>query len=332
MTRGVTLVVALTVLGGLWHSPATGWPALSGPYFGQKPPGTRAEMFAPGIVSSEYHEDGPPVFSADGRDCFWRVCGSRNGISIPGVVYWSREEDGRWSEPRLASFTCPHGTARLCLQPDGRRMYFASRRFGPLDRQEEEWQPWFVDRTPSGWSEPHPLAPPISNRRLTSFSMSTDGSLLCVLEDPGAKSAGTAVYRIRRTGDGFAAPEPMGVVPTDTTQLVAAPAFSPDGSTCVFTTRGDSGLALMVSFRRKDGAWTAPLALGNDVNAPRQTKFPGFSPDGRYLFFVTDRSCPRRNPPGLWKNHAFDGPHWAPPCDVYWVDAKAIEALRPKKP
>ncbi|HNU83805.1 MAG TPA: hypothetical protein PKO05_10275, partial [Thermoanaerobaculia bacterium] len=140
----------------------------------------------------------------------------------------------------------------------------------------------------------------------------------------------TAVSRIPAAGDGFAAPEPMGVVPTGTEKLVSAPTFSPDGNTFLYTTRSERGLFLMVSFRRPEGVWTTPRPLGDNINAPPHTKFAGFSPDGRYLFVVSNRESPNANPPKLWKTDAFNGLQRPPLCDVYWVDAKAVEALRPR--
>jgi len=243
--------------------------------------------------------------------------------------------NGHWTEPRIAPFSNPYGAGIPRLQPDGRRLYFTIQTSGrphSENRHESPWQPSFVDRTPSGWSEPRPLSPPIGNRRLTSFSGGADGSLLCVLEDSATTSAGTAVYRIRRKDDSFSAPEPMGVVPTGAEPIVAMPTFSPDGRTFVFTARSENGLNLKVSFRKQDGTWTAPEPLGDDINAPPSTKFAGFSADGRYLFVVSNREDPARNPLKLWKSDAFSGPQRPPRAelsDVYWVDAKAVEALRP---
>jgi hypothetical protein len=121
-------------------------------------------------------------------------------------------------------------------------------------------------------------------------------------------------------------------VPTSAEQIVAMPTFSPDGRTFVFTARSEQGLNLKASFRRQDGSWTAPKPLGDDINAPPTTKFAGFSADGRYLFVVSNRPASDANPPKLWKSDAFRGPQRPPRSelsDVYWVDAKAVEALRP---
>lgn len=331
--RLLVLIAVLALLGCASSTRAgaagAAWSAPSGPYFGQRPPGMRAEMFAPGIVSSEHHDDGPPAFSADGRECFWRVMGQRDGADTRGFIFWSREVNGRWTEPRLAAFSSPDGASSVCLQADGRRLYFRSRRPHPGATAAAHSSPWFVDRTPSGWSAPRPLALSVGDRRLTIVSAGADGWLHCVREDPDGAPAGLSVYRVRRSGDGFATPEPRGVVPTSAGQPVSAPTVSPDGNTLVFTTASERRIFLMASFREPDGTWTAPQPLGDDINAPPHTKFAGYSSDGRHLFVVSNRKVPQANPPKLWGSDAFSGPQREPLCDVYWVDAKAVEALRP---
>ena len=41
------------------------FPTLKGPYLGQKPPGMTPEIFAPGVISTGYHEVGGPAFTPD---------------------------------------------------------------------------------------------------------------------------------------------------------------------------------------------------------------------------------------------------------------------------
>jgi hypothetical protein len=192
--RPLLLIPVIALLGCTLATRAdAAWPVLSGPYFGQKPPGLRAELFAPGIVSSEHHDDGPPAFSADGRECFWRVNGDHDGVRRTGRVFWSREERGRWTEPRLLSFTDPHGAGIPCLRPDGQRLYFWSRHPRAGDGSAGESHPWYADRTPAGWSEPRPLPLPVGDRRLSIFTVGADGSLLCVLEEPGRRPGAVEV-------------------------------------------------------------------------------------------------------------------------------------------
>jgi len=42
-----------------------GFPILTGPNLGQRPPGIASEIFAPGVISTGYHEVGVPVFTPD---------------------------------------------------------------------------------------------------------------------------------------------------------------------------------------------------------------------------------------------------------------------------
>jgi hypothetical protein len=46
---------------------------------------------------------------------------------------------------------------------------------------------------------------------------------------------------------------------------------------------------LHVSFWREDGSWTEPLNLGEGVNSSSAEVRPYVSPDGRYLFFTSNR-------------------------------------------
>lgn len=329
-TNAVCAALLLVGAGSLCHveaaAPASTFPVLSGPFFGQQPPGMQAEMFAPGIVSSEHHDDGPPAFTPDGRECFWRVNGERDGADVTGAVFWSREVNGRWSEPRVPPFAPADGAYCLVMQPDGRRLYFTARRPAP-GSHHAAGQRLFVDRTPTGWSEPRTLDLPVDPSRVADcISVSTDGSLLAVLESPGA-AAGVPIVRMRWTNGRLGAPEPLGVVPMSPDR-VFAPAISPDGGTLVFTTDEGDRLVLMASVRTPGGDWTRPERLGDNVNAGRHTKFAAFSPDGRYLFLVSDREAPNRNPRKLWRTDAFHGPQTGPLCDVWWVDARGLGAVR----
>ena len=51
------------------------WPDVAGPYFGQKPPGMTAEIFAPGIISTDRSEINS-VFAPD-RDEFYFTAWTR---------------------------------------------------------------------------------------------------------------------------------------------------------------------------------------------------------------------------------------------------------------
>jgi len=53
-----------------------------------------------------------------------------------------------------------------------------------------------------------------------------------------------------------------------------------------------------VTFPEEDG-WSAPRALPAPVNSAADELFPSFSPDGRYLFFGSDRASANGDP-SIW--------------------------------
>ena len=63
---------------------------------------------------------------------------------------------------------------------------------------------------------------------------------------------------------------------------------------------------LFVCFRMEDGTWSEAYDLGSKLNLPVGKMLATISQDNKYLFF-----CNRG--------------------DIYWVDAKIIEELRPKE-
>lgn len=46
------------------------FPVLRGPYLGQKPPGLIPEIFAEGVMTTEFHEHSSPAFSPDGKEVY----------------------------------------------------------------------------------------------------------------------------------------------------------------------------------------------------------------------------------------------------------------------
>ncbi len=66
---------------------------------------------------------------------------------------------------------------------------------------------------------------------------------------------------------------------------------------------------LYICFRDDKDNWSKVIALGNTVNSDKQERFPGISPDGKYLFFTRWHSPPHHH-------------------DLYWMDAGFIRELK----
>ena len=100
-------------------------------------------------------------------------------------------------------------------------------------------------------------------------------------------------------------------------------AVDPDGQWVVFASEGRGGLGgsdLFVVARDGDG-WGAPVNLGPAVNSASRDDSPEVSPDGRALFFSTDRPGP-----GVPTVDAGEGA--GPAASVYWVDVASVGPFR----
>jgi len=90
------------------------------------------------------------------------------------------------------------------------------------------------------------------------------------------------------------------------------PFVAPDHSYLIFASErpgGQGGADLYISFRNPDGSWSEARNMGPGVNSGDADFTPMLSPDGAYLFLTSRRGGS---------------------SDLYWVNARVIEELRPE--
>lgn len=273
---------------------------LTGPYFGQKPPGLTPEIFAPGIVSAAGHFDFAITFTPDGKEIYFtqRRDGGTNALMVARLA-----ADG-WSAPEEAGFAKGYPANEPHVTPDGRKLYFGSRR-PRTSGAEAEYGLWVVERTAGGgWSEPRYHGPGMY------VSAARGGNLYMtdITNAAGAGPGNAIVYPWadsrygppRRLGGGVNSPN------------VADHSFiAPDESYILFDSTRPGGQGgegdLYVCFRKPDGSWSEAVNLGDAVNTPGITFCPSVSPDGQYIFYTAN-------------------------LDIYWVSAQVLEPLRAKAP
>jgi hypothetical protein len=87
---------------------------------------------------------------------------------------------------------------------------------------------------------------------------------------------------------------------------------------------------LYISFRDEGGRWSQLINMSDKVNSIRGENCQILSPCGRYLFYTSRRYRPFD---GIPPTYDAIKEAWASPGngtgDVYWVDAKIIETLKP---
>ncbi len=329
--RIIIVLLSIKILGCQLY--ADDFPILTGPYLGQEPPGLIPEIFAPGIISTELHDDAAPIFTPDQNEVFFRVIGNINGRAS-AAIFHMKIDKGIWTHPQIASFVARDtnllGEGKMALSPDGRRLYFSSMR--PENQYDEDYDMniWYVDKTAKGWSDPVELGRIInSDQNEMVSSVGIDGTLYLDVESTG-KQWYCNSYFSRFVDGEFIAPVRMD---STLTSIHFAGDFimSHDQSYIIISAVSEKGFPdLFVSFKNAEGKWGNPINLGEKVNSNKVDKFAGFSPDGKYLFFVSRRDNPNKNPKRLWQVDYFNGEQQKGGADIYWVDAKIIEELQDK--
>jgi dipeptidyl aminopeptidase/acylaminoacyl peptidase len=299
-----------------------------------EPPAPRPVRYAEGLVTTQ-HDDAHVSLSPDGQTLYFLR-------DTPDFAHWTvlqahRTREGRWSPPEVAPFSGRWSDADVAFTRDGRRLFFVSNRpldgRGPARRDTELWvMERTGDRTGTGWSEPRHL-PELGSPGDEWFpSLTDDGTLYFGSERPGGRGQ-CDLWRARWLGDHFAEPENLGAVINTPGQEIEA-YVSPDERFLLFAAKGRpegrGEYDLFVSYRC-EGQWTPPQPLGADVNSEGWDFGARISPDGRSLYFTSNRSDfapPRSRPLGyaeLMRRLEAPGNGLR---DVYRVDVSAL-GLRP---
>ena len=162
----------------------------------------------------------------------------------------------------------------------------------------------YKERTKTGWSAIKSLGSPYEEIRIMRLMSSSKGTYFF---DEGTRD-GNGVLRYSRLVNGKREePKPLSKA-INTGKWNAHPFISPDESYILWDGERNSGFGdndIYISFKQPDSSWGDAINLGDKVNTDSEDNGAYVTPDGKYLFF-------NRN------------------GDIYWVDAKIIETLRPK--
>ena len=309
------------------------FPVLKGPYLGQEPPGMTPELFAPGIISTGYH-DGCIVFSPDGKELFYHFGSVHGGVYRTAILCMKQEND-RWTAPQMASFSGQYTDGEPHYSYDGNTLVFRSER--PLEGSEEPNEfpdLWMVQRRASGWGEPKNLGPSINSNRYDLYpTFSRSGDLYFASDRDG----GWDIYVSKYENGKYVKPQKLSeAINSEYGDFDAY--LAPDESYMIFGSSGRSdGLGesdLYISFKKSDGSWTKSKNMGQRINTSYREVDPVISPDGKYLFFRSNRRIDKTYSESVLTYEAFieviDSPGNGE-ADIYWVDAKIIEDLKPKE-
>jgi hypothetical protein len=310
-----------------------GFPALNGPYLGQKRPGPTPEIFAPGIVSLGFHEHNIAI-SPDGKEIFFVAASSDFSRYL---IMTTRLETGGWTMPEVAPFSGGCNDGAPAFSPDGKRLYFSSRRPHPSEgASADDFDIWFVERKDDSWTSPTNLGGPVnSGQNEVNPSVASDGTIYF----QRIAKLGTLdwdLYRAPLRNGMYDPPEKL-PAPVNTEANEAGPFIAPDGSCLLFQSNRPGSYGVMdiyITYRTKSNDWSDPVNLGEKVNSPYSDWGPVVSPDGQYLFFSSFRNIQPielESPDYLEYMKSRLGTPQPGKGTLYWVEAaEIIDRLKPK--
>ncbi|HXQ34201.1 MAG TPA: hypothetical protein VN843_09325, partial [Anaerolineales bacterium] len=177
------------------------------------------------------------------------------------------------------------------VSPDGKKLFFASRRPVEGTTPKADFDLWVVEKTNTGWSEPRHLEAPInSESQETSPSVAADGTLYFSSTRAGGKGSAD-LYRAKIAGGNYSAPENTGDAINSAGPEIQV-FISPDERILIFAAAGRSdslGSVDLYLSKRTDGAWPKPVNLGNKINSSGVDSAPRISPDGKYFLWTSTR-------------------------------------------
>lgn len=246
------------------------------------------ERMGDGVFSTSADEFGGAI-TPDGGTIYFNRSVPRSYLY---VICISHLRNGSWSRPEIAPFSGHDRDSDPVLSPDGHRLYFVSDRPWP-GQKDPNFDVWVVDL-----DGPHPDTPrhvegAVNSDKNEYFASEADDGTIYVASERQGSIGGADIYRVRRVGGEYPAAENLGepVNAKGTASLDAL--IAPDQSFLVIGSFGRSGPGdsdLFVS-RNQDGVWSAPEPLAA-VDTDAREYSPRFSPDGKELFFASERGVP----------------------------------------
>ena len=284
-----------TILAGCGNHGLDEHLVFKGPYMGQEQPGKTAEVFAPGVISTNGWE--LEAMFAPGMNEFYYVTHKDKSerpktSELKPTIFGFRFEDNVWNK-----FIEMPRTGEPFITADGQTMHLAKS---------------FRERTASGWSDVKSLGTMFEGDEWGIMRLTASPAGTYVFDD--FKGGGMRVSRLTN-GE---RQNPIGLPKhINDGEFTAHPFIAKDESYLIWDSQREGGYGnsdLYISFRQTDGAWGPAINMGPDVNSDKEDFYGSVTPDGQILMF---------NRTVLNTEDYID-------VDIYWVDAQVIEDLRPK--
>ncbi len=302
---------------------------LKGPYLGQVRPDSIPMAFASGFISTGMNEVNS-VFSTNGNEFYFSVFNS--GMSS---IFRTVLNSKGWSNPTLLPFASIYGDIDISISPDGKNLFYCSKRpIYPHDSSKTDHDIWMCNKVNDSWSEPINLGSKVNSFKEDYYpTTARNGNLYFSSQrvSPGTNN----IFVSRFTGGEYMQAEQISSEVNIGTWNFD-PYIDPDEKFIIFASNKEGGFGqsdLYISFRNIDGSWSMAKNMGNRINSSESEFSPMITPDGKYLFFTSSRlKTEKQSKPQTYREfeHTMTT-HQNGSTDIYWIDAKIIEKLRPRE-
>lgn len=246
------------------------------------------ELFEPGLVTKG------GVFgltiSPDSKIALWvNSGGKRDTLKIMESV----KRNGRWSTPRVASFSTSNGGWKdidPMFTPDGNMVLFQSDRKVPSAPGREGFDIWAVKRTKNGWTEPFHLGNVINTDESESFASMSENGNIYFMKDNENEPGNSDIYMSAFVNGEYTTPVNLST-PVNTKHRESNPYISPAEDYLIYFSSDPAGFGqvdLYISFR-KNNTWTQPKNLGPPVNTEIGEFCPFVHQKEKRLYFSRNR-------------------------------------------
>ncbi|MEM9546444.1 MAG: hypothetical protein AAGA77_10760 [Bacteroidota bacterium] len=272
-------------------------------YFAQDLPGKTPAVFAPGVISKPDRYEFGCTISGDGTEFYF-------GVDNNGKMETHRTVliNGKWSRQENIFPNEPYGYNDPMFTPDEKRLFFISNRPTKSNKNKQDIDIWYIERTNGDWSEPINAGSEINNNLDQYYSSFTaDGSLYYGSRMPDEKNLGYSfdIYKSPFVDGQFTTPIKL-PQEINTDRYEADVFVAPDESYMVFCSIRPEGFGrgdLYISFKDENGNWKKAVHMDKSINTKGHELCPFVTKDGKYFFYTSNE-------------------------DIYWVSSDIFEAYR----
>jgi hypothetical protein len=251
-------------------------------------PITEPRLFAEGEISTPFDEFGL-AFTKDGNTVLFNRSVPRSNLY---AILTSTFRSGRWTDPEVAPFSGQYWDFDAVFSSDGSRVFFGSDRPVPgHPKKDKDFDIWMVERTAHGWSQPVHLDTVVNSDEDETFASEAANRTLYFISGREGGRQGFAIYRSKFVSGKYTAAEKLKGPVNDPENWSLEVLVAPDESFLLLAPIRKDGYGsfdIYVS-EQHNGEWTAPRNLGPKVNTAARDYSPRFSPDGKYLFWSSER-------------------------------------------